>query len=223
MLFQVNQFHIGKQGTAETRRQLQMLVFARLRIQQAFKRWRRRRQGNRKAANLAAHHCHIPRIIRYALILLEGGFMFFIHHNQPKIGKGQKQGRTRADNNLRPPLDHVTPVAPPLSLSEIGMPFHRPRPEARLKPAEPLCGKRNFRQQNKRLPTFSQAGGKGLEINLCFAGPGHAVDQGDGKLPLHDIGRKGIRRRLLIRRQVKCRMSPVWCIHRCVGRHLHGP
>ena len=45
-------------------------------------------------------HRHVARVVDHPVFLFEGGFMFFIDHDQPQILERQEQGGARADHDF---------------------------------------------------------------------------------------------------------------------------
>ena len=103
--------------------------------------------------------------------------MFLIDHDQPQIGEGQEQGRTRSHHHAAPSLGHRQPVGTPPRQTEIGMPFQRRRAEAVGEPRQPLRRQSDFGQQHQNLTAHRQGPGDGLEIDLGLARSGDAVQQ----------------------------------------------
>ena len=51
----------------------------------------RRDQDDRRRFHPRPDHRHVAGVVDDALLLLEGGFMLFIDHDEAEIGKGQEQ------------------------------------------------------------------------------------------------------------------------------------
>ena len=124
--------------------------------------------------------------------------MLLVDDQQAKFGKRQEQGGAGADHRAHLALRHTPPGALAGARGDAGVPFARPRPEARLEAVEELRRQRDFRNQNKHLPPGFQRLRDRLEIDLRLAGPRHALDQRDGKRVGVDALPQLSRRRLLV-------------------------
>jgi hypothetical protein len=60
-------------------------------IDQGFKRWRRRGEDDRESAEHPIDDRHVPRMIRDALLLLEGTLVLFIDNDELKLLPWQEQ------------------------------------------------------------------------------------------------------------------------------------
>ena len=100
--------------------------------------------------------------------------MFFIHHNQTEIRKGQKQRRTRADQHGGAAFGHRAPGNAPRAGRKFRMPKRWVGAKARAEAIKPLRGKRDFRKQYQSLSPGLKCRGNGFEIDLGLAGTGHA-------------------------------------------------
>ena len=105
----VNQANLRQHRATVPRRQMAFSVAPGTGIGERFKRGCGANQNARRIRQARPHHGHIARVIDHAFFLFEGGFMFFIHHNQAKIGKRQKQRRTRADQHCCATFSHGAP------------------------------------------------------------------------------------------------------------------
>ena len=98
-LAQIDRLDRRQKLAAEALRQRQFLIAPAPRIDYGFERRRRRRQHDRNARDMAAHHRHVAGVIVHAVFLLVGGVVLFIDDDQAEIGIGQEQRRARADHD----------------------------------------------------------------------------------------------------------------------------
>ena len=61
-----------------------------LRIDDRLERWRRRGKHDRQIAEPRPHDGHVAGVVDDTLLLLEGGVVLFVDHDQPQLGKGQE-------------------------------------------------------------------------------------------------------------------------------------
>ncbi len=62
--------------------------------------------------------------------------MLLVDDDEAKVGEGQKQGRARADDDLRPAAGRRSPDALTLALRQAGMPLGGPCAKARSEAVE---------------------------------------------------------------------------------------
>src|SRR5258708_35901103 len=86
-----------------------------------------------------------------AVFLLEGAVMLLVDDDEAEFGKGQEQGRARADHHPGPPIGDVAPGSPALGLAQIRMPFNGGRTAACMKAPENLGAEGDLRQYDKGL------------------------------------------------------------------------
>ena len=128
-----------------------MAVAALLGIDQALDRGRGRAQHDGATAERAAHHRHVARLIKDALLLLVTLVVLLIDDDEAEIGEGQEQRRTCADHELRLVLCDGPPDSAALGRRNAGVPLRRPRAEALLAAGDELAGERDLRHQHERL------------------------------------------------------------------------
>ena len=85
---------------AEALRQVEVPVASAPRIDLALDRGGRRGQHDRNIGAAGAHHRHVAGVVAHAVLLLVGGVMLLVDHEQPEIRIGQEQRRARADDDL---------------------------------------------------------------------------------------------------------------------------
>ena len=129
---------------------------------------------------MAAHHRHVAGVIMHAVLLLVGGIVLLIDHDQTEIGVGQEQRRARADHDRDLAVGNRPPGARALARRQLRMPFRRPHAEAGGEAVEELRGERDLRHQDQALPAAADGVGHRFEINLRLARAGDAVEQGHG-------------------------------------------
>ncbi len=91
-LAQIHQPHLRQPGHAMTPRQHMMLIAPGGGVDEAFQRWRGRCQHDGRAFDPCPHHRHVAGMIKRAFLLLEGLFVFLVHHEQAQLAERQEQG-----------------------------------------------------------------------------------------------------------------------------------
>ena len=120
------------------RRQVQPGVAPGLGIGQALQAGRGADQHAGGLGKPRPHHGHVAGVVDHALLLLEGGLVFLVHHHQAKVGVGQEQRRARPDQHLHLTLRHGAPGVPPGLAGQLAVPQRRRHAEARAEPVQPL-------------------------------------------------------------------------------------
>ena len=142
---------------AEALRQMQAPVAAAPRVDFGLDRRRRRGEHDRDLGDVRAHHRHVARVIVHAVLLLVGGVVLLIDHDQAEVGVGQKQRRARADDDAHLTRRHRRPGARAQPRRELRVPFGRAHAEALGEAVEELRGERDLRHQDQRLPAAPHA------------------------------------------------------------------
>ena len=150
---------------------------------------------------MGPHHRHVAGVVMRAILLLVGLIVFFIDHDEAKIGVGQKQRGARAHHDRCFAGRDRGPVALPRPRGQFGMPFQRPHPEAQREAVEKLAGQRYFRHQDQRLLAATDDLGDRLEIDLGLARTGDAIEQRDMKGAVGGERAHGIHRAVLLARE----------------------
>ncbi len=173
----INGPHVRQHRRAKPRGQLQPFVFARLRVGPAFQRRRGAGQHHPCATDRRAQNRHVAGIVQHPVLLLVGGVMFLIDHDQPQVAERQEQRRTRPHHQLRLALPQHPPHPAPFGHGHAGMPLGGPRAKPRLNPGQEFPGQGNLGQQHQRLTPQAQRLGHRLQINLGLARTGHPPEQ----------------------------------------------
>ena len=121
----------------------------------------------------------------------------FVDNDQPKVGIGQKQSRTGADDHLYPAFGNRRPGVRTFALPQTRMPAGGTHPEPVFKTSQPLRRQRNLGHQNQHLAAVFQNFRRGLKINFRLAAAGHAVQKRHRKTP-SDFLHQSVCRRLLL-------------------------
>ena len=87
-------------------------------IDETFDGRRRRAEHHGTLPERPAHHRHVARLVGDALLLLVARVMLLIDDDEAEIGEGQKEGRARADHELRLVLGDRPPDAAALRRRE---------------------------------------------------------------------------------------------------------
>ncbi len=208
--------HFRQFRRPEARCQVDPRILARLGVHPGFQAGRRRSQHHLCVAQRCAQDRHVARVVKSAILLLVGGVVFLIHHDQPKIAERQEKRRPRADDKADAALARHPPQPPPFGLRHPGMPFARTRAKAILHPRKELCRQRDFGQEDQRLPPLPQTFGHRLEVDLGLAGPGHPLQKrgaiaGGCHGGAQPLGRRGLilGKRLAGQARVKTRIGQV--------------
>ena len=205
---QIDRVDHGREPAAGTVGQRQRRVAAAVGIGHRLQRRRRRDENCWNVAQPRAHHRHVARVIGDAVLLLEGRIVLLVDDDEAELAKGQEQSGTGTDHHTCFALENRPPGPPALEPAEVGVPFARRRAEARTKARAPLCAQRDLRQQHQNLQLVGERRSDRFEVDLRFAGPGHAVDETDGET-LRDARAQGRRHLGLSGRQRKARPAPV--------------
>ena len=102
-----------------------------------------------------------------------------------RSGRGRRTAGRGRSARRRPPAPRRSATAAQIRSrwrsAQAGVPFGRPRAEARREAVEELGGERDLRQEHQRLPPLPQSLGDRLEIDFGLARAGDAVEQGGEK------------------------------------------
>ena len=173
---------------AEALGQMQSCVPAAPRVDLAFDRGCRGREHDRNFRLAATYHRHVAGVVANAVLLLVGGIVLLIDHDQPEIGVGQEQRRARPDHHRNFAFRHRAPGAGAQTRRKLGMPFRRPHAEALGKAIKKLRRQRDLRHQDQHLAAAPHRLGHRLEIDLGLARTGDAIDQRHREAALLDRG-----------------------------------
>ena len=207
---------------AEALRQMQAPVASAPGIDLGLDRGRRRNQHDRDVGAARPHHRHVAGVVAHAVLLLVGGVVLLVDHDQPEIGIGQEQRRARADDDLDVTGRDRAPGARAQALRKLRVPLRRPHPEALGEAVEELRGQRDLRHQHQRLPSATDGLAHRLEIDLRLAGAGDAVEQRDRIAARGDDRAQRVRRRALRRPEIGRRKIRIGRARHRLGRQHHG-
>ena len=160
-------------------RQALASVAAILDVDHRLQRRRGRCQHDRAALEAGAHHRHVAGVVDDAVLLLEGGVVLLVDHDETETAEGQPERRASTDHHRRPALGNGAPGLAPLARAKLGVPDRRVGAEARAKAREPLGAERDLGQHHQDLIASIERGRDGLKIDLGLAGAGHAVKDCD--------------------------------------------
>ena len=119
---------------------------------------------------LPAHHRHVAGVVMHPVLLLVGGLVLLIDHDQAEIGVRQEQGRAGARHHLHLAGGdgRIKPLAP--AARDAGMPGGGLHAEAGGESVEELGGERDLGHEDQGLPALAHGLGHRLEIDLRLAG-----------------------------------------------------
>ena len=218
---QIDRLDGGKTLAAETLGQVHASVTAAPRVDLGLDRRRSRDEHNGDAGAARAHHRHVARMVAHALLLLVGGIVLLVDHDQPEIGIRQEKRRASADDHADFAVRRGAPGACAQALGQRRMPLGRPHAEALGEAVEELRGQGDFGDEDERLSSMTDDLADRLEIDLRLARPGDAVEQRDAVAargdPAQRIRGGALRRREVGPREVRFRRA---CYR--VGRQHHA-
>ena len=134
-------------------------------------------QQYRATVQLAALYRHIPGGVAETVLLFIGAVVLLIDDNQAGGVQGSKNRRAGADDDVGAAVAGGLPGAVALGLAQAGVENNDPGVKALVEAIQGLRCQADFRYQHQRLPAPAQAVGDQLQVDLCFAGAGHAFEQ----------------------------------------------
>jgi hypothetical protein len=178
--------------------QLQQAVAAGPGVMKGLQRGRRGAEHDRDVALLRAPDRHVARRVAQAFLLLEGGIVLFVDHDQAQPRQRHEDREAGAEHDVGTPGLGIEEAARPCRIGHAAVGAHDVGAgKARGDAAFELRREGDFRHQHQRLAAAGQYFGDGAQIDLGLAAAGHAMQQ-EGL----ELARRGERRhRRLLRRQ----------------------
>ena len=140
---------------------------------------------------------HLPRVVARIPLLLVGGVVLLVHHDQPGIANRREHGRPGADAHPRLARVQAMPLVAALAGREPGVKQGHVVAEPRREPGDGLRREGDLGNQHDGAAAAGQHGLGGRQVHLRLAGSGHAVEQELGVLGSVDgVGDRAERRRL---------------------------
>ena len=167
-----------------------------LNIQQRLQRRRRRSENHGDFLFRGPHHRQVPGLVAETILLLVGGIVLLVDHNQAQRGAWREHGRTGADHKPGAARTGVLPGAQALAFIQSRMQHRRRGVEAGLEAGRELWRKPDLRRQEKALAARCQHLFHQVQIDFGLAAGRHAVQQVAGELL---AGRHGLDGRGLLR------------------------
>ena len=178
---QVDQRQPRGVGSPRTLRQHELRV-ARLRgVLQALQRRRRRTQNDRHVRALCAPHREIACGVAESLVLLVGGIVLLVDHDEGEPRQGGENGGTGADHDAGAAAVRGAPRVAPLGARERRMHDDDPGAEAPAEAIHELRRECDFGHQHQGLAAAGQRRRNGPQVHLGLAAAGHAVQEMRGE------------------------------------------
>ena len=154
-------------------------------------------QDEHRSVVLGALSGDRPGVVAGVALVLVGGFVLLVHHDQSDVFQRREGGRARAhaDPGLAP-----RQAQPLIAAGSIGQPrvqYGDRLPEAGREPPERLGSHRDLRHQHDRTPAAAKGLADRPEVDLGLARPRNAMKQKPPHVPLTDRGEDGLKRRPL--------------------------
>ena len=173
----INDGNEGQSGRTKAFFKFHQPIFALLHIEVAFKGGGSRAQQGFGLVKVGEKDSRIPSVVpRGRVVLFVRRIVFFIHHNQAQVGKRQKQGRARPEDDGHPIQDRL-PNFHPFVVVEFGVVDDNLVSKMLLKALYNLSRQGNFRQEVKHLLSFGHHLLHQFHKNLGFATARHPVQQ----------------------------------------------
>ena len=181
--------------------QLGQPVLAGARVAVGFERGRGAAEHDGAVFEVAAHDGDVARAVARGFVLLVGGLVLLVHHQQAQRAHGREERAARADDDARLAGGDAPPFVVALAVGEMAVQDGDDVAEA---PAEALHGlgrEGDFRHEGDGPLPRVQRGLDGGEIDFRLAAAGHAVQQHDARLGRGHFRADGGERRFLLVRQ----------------------
>ncbi len=153
-------------------------------------------EHQRRFAQPGTLHRQLLRIVARRLLLLIGGFVLLIHHDQPDIRYRRKDRGARPDHDPRLAALHAPPLVVPFALREFGVQHRDLLPEPPRKYVHDLRRQGDLRQEHDGAAACGKRAGDGVEIDLGLTARGHAEQQHRARFTAHNAfaqHRRGVR------------------------------
>src|SRR5208282_3257588 len=175
MSLQVDERHLWRTCRTRALGQRDARVAALCDIFERFQRRCRRAQYDGYGGALGSQHREIARRVAKSLLLLVGGIMLLVDHDQRELWQGRKHGGARADDDAGLTVMRGPPGVTPQRSGESRVQYREAGPEAALKSIHELRRQGNFRDQHERLSAAANRSFDDAQVNLGLAAAGDAV------------------------------------------------
>ena len=144
---------------------------------------------------------HHARVVARIALLLVGGVVLLVDHDQAEVVERSEHRRARADADARLAAAHAPPLVVALARGELRVHDRHGVAEALDEAARGLRRERDLGHEHDRRAAALQRRGHRAQVDLGLAAAGHAVQQQRRARPLHArddrVERRALRRRRL--------------------------
>ena len=181
--------------------QFQQAIAARRGVMESFQRRRGGAEHDRDVQLVRAPDRHIARRIAQAFLLLEGGVVLLVDHDQLQARQRHEHGEPGAEHDVGVTRERFEETARARRIGHAAVGAdHMRGGEARRDAAFQLRREGDLGHQHQRLAATGEDGIDGTQIDLGLAATGDAVQQHDVEAGLVEDGRHG---RLLCCQQLR--------------------
>ena len=121
--------------------------------------------------------CHFPGIVAGSILRFIGVFLFFIQNNETRIHQGSKHRAAGSHYQFRCTAADTLPLVVTLSRRKAGVQHRYRFSKIGSHDTQQLGSQCNFRYQQHGTFSICKARLNQFDINRCFSGSGHAVEQ----------------------------------------------
>src|SRR6266700_688530 len=114
---------------------------------------------------------------RFKFALFIGRLVLLVHNDNAKICDLGKESRTRTDDDIDLASTNALPFIIALTNAQLAMNDRHASGETTRHALYSLGGQGNFRHQHNTAFALSDQRSEGLQIDLCLAATGHAMQQ----------------------------------------------
>ena len=143
----------------------------------AFRPWRGRAEDQQRTGRQRPPPGHLAGVIPRVALLLVGGVVLFVDHDQAEVLERGEDGAPRPDADRRLAALQSLPLVEALAGGERRVEYRDPVTEPGLEPPHRLRGQADLRHQHDRGLAPGQHRFDHREVDLGLAGPGHPGQQ----------------------------------------------
>ncbi len=164
--------------------QAQAGVASRHHVLQRLERWGGAAEHHRNAGMSCAHDGQVARrVAQRSLVLLEGGIVFLVHHDQPELRHRREHRRARAEHQACLATEGAAPGEEALVVGEPRMQHRHRGIEALAEARQQLRRECDLGHQHQRPPPRGQYPFDEPQVDLGLAAAGDAVQHEGAKGP----------------------------------------